>query len=176
MTYSLNVPLPGAIYDRLHSLLPHLQGCPQRRRDPTLVCKRIPTTAPGEPPSVGHLRTELAPAIAAAGAALTDGCAVTICGVDTFEAPPSGAAPVLYLAVDSPELRRLHMALCTHLEPVAGLEAAAYVPHVTVARGCPPTSIESATTAGADPLSFSVDALELYDSRYRAAVTRFALP
>jgi len=176
VTYSLNVPLPGAIYDRLHSLLPHLQGCPQRRRDPTLVCKRVPTTPPGAPPSVGHLRTELAPAIAAAGAVLTDGCAVTIRGVDTFETPPSGTAPVLYLAVDSPELLRLHAALCTHLEPVAGLEAAAYVPHVTVARGCPRAHIDGAIAAGVEPLSFHVDALELYDSRYRAPVTRFALP
>ena len=176
MTYSLNVPLPGAIYDRLHGLLPQLGGCTQRRRDPTLVCKRLPTVGGAEPPGVGHLRAELAPVIAAAGAALTDGCAVTIAGVDTFETPPSGAAPVVYLAVDSPDLQRLHEALCAQLEPVAALEGTAYVPHVTVARGCPPDSVAGATAAGVAPLSFHVDALELYDSRYRAAVTRFALP
>ena len=176
MTYSLNVPLPGAIYDRLHGLLPHLQGCTQRRRDPTLVCKRLSATGEAEPPAVGHLRTELAPVITAAGAALTGGCAVTIAGVGTFETPPSGAAPVLYLAVDSPDLLRLHRALCAQLEPVAGIEGPAYVPHVTVARGCPPASIADATAASVAPLSFHVDALELYDSRYRAAVTRFALP
>jgi 2''-5'' RNA ligase len=176
VTYSLNVPLPGAIYDRLHGLLPHLSECSQRRRDPTLVCKRIPTAGQADPPGVSHLRTELAPAVAAAGAVLTDGCPVTIRGVDTFDAPPGGAAPVLYLGVDSPALQRLHAALCGHLEPVAGLEATAYVPHVTVARGCPPSSIDGAVTAGVEPLSFHVDALELYDSRHRAAVTRFALP
>lgn len=127
--YSLNVPLPGAVTELAAEIGRGLSGA-CRREEYTLVCKRLGTAD----------RTEFQRLAARAREAVagTPPFELRVTGLGCFRDPPTGPAPVVYLAVDSPELERLHARLTEAFDPVAGLEGESYVPHVTVARGGDP--------------------------------------
>ncbi|WP_128906201.1 2'-5' RNA ligase family protein [Halorubrum amylolyticum] len=197
--FSLNVPLPPAV-DRLAAdLHPKLSGFERVRDRRTLVCKRfgvedVPDRVAGDdhggvgagasagPPAGGPsppkpaaldaLRDDLHPLLAG-----TDPFPVAVTGIDVFDAPASGSGPVLYLAVESDALVRVHRRLCAAYGAVEGIEGEEYVPHVTVARGGDPEPGVVADLVGAEfePVRWRVHALDLYDPEFREVAASIEL-
>ena len=167
--FSLNVPVPGAVARVAADLRPVLvdAGVERFRDRHSLVVKRFE----GEE-SLPHLRERLRTALREEPA-----FEARVTGVDTFEDPPRGSGPVVYLAVDSPGLVALHGRLVERFGGVAGLEGDDYTPHVTLGRG----GVFDADTLAAlservDPVTWTVSELAVYDSRHREVVSRLPLP
>jgi hypothetical protein len=192
--FSLNVPLPPAIERAATDLQSKCSGFDRVRDRRTLVCKRfgvedVPDrvasedvdTSPGSPaggPSpprpdaLGALRDDLHPLLAG-----TDPFPVAVTGIDVFDAPASGSGPVLYLAVESDALVRVHRRLCAAYGAVEGIEGEDYTPHVTVARGGNPESgvVADLVSAEFEPIRWRVHALDLYDPEYREVAATIEL-
>lgn len=162
---SLNVPLPTAVDRRIESLRPALSGFETVRETPTLVVKRFDGALPAD-------AVESEVRLALADASPFD---VRVDGLDTFEAPVSGPAPVVYLAVESPGLEALHAELVDAFGAVDGLEGEDYVPHVTVARGGADTAMEALAEVGVDPVEWRVAELWFWDARRGVRAGRIAL-
>jgi 2'-5' RNA ligase len=171
--FSLNVPVPGSVARVASDLHPILAGAGvERFRDRhSLVVKRFEDGGEGTG-SLARLRERLRTALAG-----TPAFEARVTGVDTFDRPPRGPGPVVYLAVESPELVALHDRLVDQFGAVEGLEGTAYTPHVTLGRG---GSFDAATLAAlserVDPTTWTVSELAVYDSRYRETVSRLSLP
>ncbi|UIO99719.1 2'-5' RNA ligase family protein [Halobaculum sp. CBA1158] len=154
--YSVNVPVPWPVQRLAASLEPDLAPFETVRDRHTLVVKRLDGRDLND---LHRIRERLRPALA--DVAPFD---LRVTGVDAFERPPMGAAPVVYLAVEAlpvdgggdrgddrggeadrrgdadpvsgrDSLRAVHDRLVREFGSVAGLEGADYVPHVTLARG-----------------------------------------
>lgn len=159
--YSLNVPVPPAVARLASGLGQSLRTARVRERH-GLVAKRL-----GESPRTRRVRRALADADAAP-------FAVRTAGIDAFERPPAGSGPVVYLGVESPELRRLHDRLCEAFDPVAGMEGPEYVPHVTVARGGDAAALLDRDDP--EPREWTVERLEVLDADRGLAAETIALP
>lgn len=167
--YSLNVPVPSSVGRLATDLAHELPAARARtREDRTLVCKRL-----GAPD--GPAADRLAPRIREAISGTPPFEAATA-GVDCFENPPTGSGPVVYLAIESPELHALHERLCEAFEPIEGLEGDEYTPHVTIARGGDPEMAARLIDRDVDRVTFAVTELVLWDGERSLATTRFPLP
>lgn len=167
--YSLNVPVPssvGRLADALAGELPAAR--PRERGERTLVCKRL---GDGAEPGTARLVERAREALAG-----TPPFAARVTDVDVFESPATGTGPVVYLAVESPELVALHHRLCEAFEPVAHLEGDAYVPHVTIARGATAEAAERLAARDVDPVAFEVTDLVVWDAERGLPTTRISLP
>jgi 2'-5' RNA ligase len=102
--------------------------------------------------------------------------AARVAGVDLFERPASGPSPVVYLRVESPGLQQLHETLAAAFPPVAGIEGADYVPHVTVARGGNPDRARELVETEVDPIEWTVDELVFWDADREQPGSRLSLP
>ncbi|MGQ3330017.1 2'-5' RNA ligase family protein [Halorubrum sp. FL23] len=186
--FSLNVPLPPAIDRITTDLQSKLSGFDRVRERHTLVCKRFgvddvpdrvanadastaasadPTSrnpSPPRPDALDALRADLAPLLAG-----TDPFPVAVTGIGVFDAPASGSGPVIYLAVESDALVRIHRRLCAAYGAVDGIEGDDFDPHVTVARGGNPHSgvVADLVAAEFEPIRWRVHALDLYDPEFR---------
>lgn len=173
--FSLNVPLPPAI-GRLAETLRSERSAFDRLRDRhTLVCKRfgaddVADAPPSRPDAFSRLREDLRPLLAD-----TPPFEAAITGIDAFERPASGAGPVVYLAVESDALMRLHRRLCAAFDPVPAIEGDAYVPHVTLARGGSPDAAQRAVGGLNEPIRWRTHALDLYDPEFREVAATIAL-
>lgn len=166
--FSLNVPVPGEVRRLASDLHPRLVAFDSVRERPTLVAKRLDDDAEG-----GRSRTEGRVRQALAGAPAFE---ARVTEIDLFEEPAAGAAPVVYLAIESPGLRRLHERLCETFGPIDGVEGEEYVPHVTLARG---GSIEAARDLAGqaiDPVTWTVSDLWFFDAGYGERVGTVSLP
>lgn len=163
MRLSLNVPVPGTVRRAVESLRPLVAG---RRSGYTLVCKRL-----GEGGRRAATRKRVRRALAGQPA-----FEVRTDGVDVFERPASGEAPVVYLAVEGPELVALHERLCEVVDPVPDVEGSDYVPHVTVGRAADPRTVERVRTRAPEPHRWTVDTLEFWDATHGESVGRVSLP
>ncbi|GAA0519933.1 2'-5' RNA ligase superfamily protein [Halorubrum aquaticum] len=181
--FSLNVPLPPAVGRLADDLHAKRSGFDRVRDRHTLVCKRFGTddvTAGGEaagspppgPEALARLREDLRPRLAP-----VDPFAVAITGVDAFETPASGSGPVVYLAVESDGLVRLHRRLCAAYGAIEAIEGDAYVPHVTLARGGEPAVVREVIDGGVafEPVRWRVHALDLYDPEFREVAATLEL-
>ena len=158
--YSLNATVPASVARLASGLAADLLDASVRQRH-TLVVKRLGEDDPGG----------LADA-ARAVVAGTDPFPVRVTGVGTFRDPPSGAAPVAYLSVESTGLRRLHRRLCERFDPVEHMEGDDYAPHVTVARGG-----DADRLAGREAdAAWTVDRLQVWAGDYGEPVESIALP
>jgi hypothetical protein len=191
--FSLNVPLPPAVDGIGNQLADSSASLGRIRTRHTLVCKRFadgdvpdPTELPGVAGASNSIDMPSPPREAAlkrlcttlrAHLASTDPFDLALTGVDAFETPASGAGPVVYLAVESPPLVRLHRRLCTAFGAADGVEGDAYVPHVTLARGTDPTAVRDAldTDLEATPVRWRADALTVYDAQFREAAATLTL-
>jgi len=164
-SYSLNAPVPGRVRRVADDLSHHLMGFDHRRRRHSVVCKRLGEGRRG--PLAERARRALtgAPAVEA-----------RIDGLGVFEDPPTGSAPVVYLAVESPGLGRLHERLCDVFDPIPGLEGEDYVPHVTLARGGDRETARRLAERDVDAVSWTVSELQFWDARDDEAVRTFSLP
>ncbi len=166
--FSLNVPVPGTVARLASDLHPLLVECDSVRDRHTLVIKRF---ADDETRDLARLRERLRPVLAG-----TPAFEARITEIDAFDRPTRGTGPVVYFAVESPGLRRLHRTLTDAFGPIAGLEGDDYVPHVTLARGGSAAAVERLCEQDIDPVSWTASRLIVWDSRYREPVARFRLP
>lgn len=175
--FSLNAPVPGAVRRLASDLQPRLLDFAGVRDDHTLVIKRFPESelANGPPAhQLATLRERLRPAISGLPAV-----EARITGIDTFEQPVRGDGPVVYLAVESPGLHRIHRTLVDAFGAVEELEGEAYTPHVTIARGgeaAAAAAAEQLRDREVDPVSWTVSELVIWDARSREPAARFSLP
>lgn len=165
--YSLNVPVPGRVARLREAMRPKLTAF-EVREDPSLVLKRLGSPSDAERPRVAEqVRTALA------GVGPLD---LTIERVGCFERPPLGAGPVVYLAVESGDLRRAHDRLLEPFPPVDGVEGDDYVPHVTLARGGDVDRARDLAGPVPDPVAWSAGELRFHDADRGGTVGRLSLP
>ncbi|AFO55524.1 MULTISPECIES: 2'-5' RNA ligase family protein [Natrinema] len=164
--YSVNVPVPGRVRQLANRLHPDLIGFETVREDHSCLLKRL-----GEADHVAQLQHRAHRALEG-----TPAVEATITGIDYFEDPPLGSAPVVYLAVDSPGLEDVHAALTEAFDPVDGLEGGDYVPHVTLARGGDLATARRLADREIDPIRWTVGELEFWDGTNKLPVSRVSLP
>jgi len=175
--FSLNVPVPGSVRRLASELQPRLLDFDRVRDDHTLVVKRFPDSelATGQPAhQVATLQERLRPVIDGLPAVEAQ-----VTGIDSFEQPPRGDGPVVYLAVESPGLHRIHRTLTDAFGVVDTLEGDDYTPHVTLARGGSTAAVAAAErlqTRDIDPVSWTVSELVIWDANRRQPAARFDLP
>jgi hypothetical protein len=183
--FSLNVPVPGGVERAAETLRPALvdAGVDRFRDRRSLVVKRFEGTdadgpdggaggAAARDAALARLRERLRPALRG-----TPAFEARLAGVDAFHDPPRGPGPVVYLAVESPGLYRLHDRLVDAFGAVEGLEGPAYTPHVTLGRGGRvDDEALAALSRRLDPVTWTVSALALYDARSRETAARLSLP
>lgn len=171
--FSLNVPVPGEVARRASELYPRLVDFDQQRDHHTLVVKRFDeSTLPASQPELqlATLQQRLPQLLSG-----TPAFEAAVGELGFFADPARGPGPVVFLTVDSPGLRRLHERLVDAYGAVEGLEGTAYVPHITLARGGSVADAER-LAGEIDAISWTVSQLQLWDSRYREAVSRYSLP
>jgi len=167
--YSLNVPLPSDVSALASELARDLPGARARTRgDHTLVDKRLGT---GDRAAFQRLAARARDALAG-----TPAFAARVARVDYFPEPATGAAPVVYLAVDSPGLAQLHAALCEQFDPVDGIEGDDYTPHVTIARGGSVEAATRLTERDIEPVEWDVTELVFWDAERGQQAGRISLP
>lgn len=165
--YSLNVPVPAAIGRLATDLASELPGArPRARGEQTLVVKRFPTDVP-------YHRLEARVRDVLAGQPAFE---VAVTEIEQFETAVMGPSPVVYLAVEGPELTRLHATLAEAFDPVPDLEGDDYVPHVTIARGGSPESAAALTERSIESRTFDVTNLVFRDAERGEDVSRLSLP
>jgi len=165
---SLNVPVPGEARRLAGELRPWLAAFDSIRDRHTLVAKRLDDTAEG-----GRARVEGRARRALAGAPAFE---ARVTGIDFFAEPTAGTAPVVYFAVESPGLDRIHDRLVEVFGALDGVEGAEYTPHVTLARGGAMEMAERLADRTIDPVTWTVSELEFYDARYRERIGTVSLP
>jgi 2'-5' RNA ligase len=164
--YSLNVPVPSAVARLAGDIARELPGARARARgEHTLVCKRLPAD------DYHHHEARARETLAG-----TAPFQARVTGLAQFAEAVTGPSPVVYLAVESPELRRVHERLCEAFDPLPDLEGEAYVPHVTVARGGSPERAREVCERELDPVEWTVSSLEFRDAERDQAVSTVSLP
>jgi 2'-5' RNA ligase len=163
--FSLNAPVPGTVAKLAAELRPELVPFDRVRDRHTLVLKRF------EERSIDRVRKRLRGVLRP-----TPAFQARVVGVDYFAEPASGAAPVVYLAVDSAGLRDAHDRLVGAFGAVEGLEGPDYVPHVTLARGGDVADARRLRDRAVQPVTWTVSKLQLWDARYREVVGSVGLP
>ncbi|OVE83548.1 2'-5' RNA ligase family protein [Natronolimnobius baerhuensis] len=163
--YSVTVPIPGRVRQLAHELHPDLLGFETIREEHSCLLKRL-----GDVDHVSQLQHRTTRALEGTSAVDAE-----ITGIDYFEDPPLGAAPVVYLAVESPGLEALHADLTETFAPIEGLEGEDYVPHVTLARGGDVTTAKRLADREIEPMSWTVDALEFWNGATKLPVSRVSL-
>lgn len=171
--YSINVPVPGRVKRLAADLYPHLVAFDRVRERHTLVVKRFERggRTGDRHHALAVLREELRPALTGAPA-----FEARVSGIGCFERPVRGPGPVVYLAVESPGLERLHRRLVGEFGTVLDLEGEAYVPHVTLARDGPIGTARQLCEMGIEPIEWAVGELVVRDATYREPVGRVSLP
>jgi 2'-5' RNA ligase len=169
--YSLNVPVPGALERLSADLHPKLLAFDSIRERQTLTVKRFETGRADTQATLDHLRARLRPVLAG-----TPAFEARVGHIDYFADPPEGPAPVVYLAVESPELVRLHDRLVTEFGAVDGLEGEDYVSHVTLARGGDLADARRLAETEIDPVTWTVSELVLWSGKYQEVTQRIPLP
>lgn len=168
--YSVNVPVPSAVHDLARDLRPALTGFQRirERHRQTLLLKRLPAADRRE-----YIQMERRARQALAGAPAVE---AQITGLDVFDDPPDGSAPVLYLEVESPGLQQLHGRLVDEFGAVGEvLEGDEYEPHVTLARGDGP-DLDPLLSREFDPITWTVEELIFYDAEYYERISGLPLP
>lgn len=180
--YSLNVSVPGEAKRLASDLFPRLLAFDRVREEHTLLVKRFEPTGTNGNGGNGRngrgrrgtqelttLRKRVGPVLDG-----TPTFEARITGIDCFEEPTRGPGPVLYFAIESPGLYRVHRRLVDEFGAVPDLEGAAYTPHVTLARG---GSLDAARelVGAVEPIEWMVSELRFWDPRYRETLGRVSL-
>jgi hypothetical protein len=167
--YSLNVPVPGRVAALASDLARELPAARARSRGEHSLCvKRLDGT--GTNMGYNRLAARSREALADQGS-----FEVSVTGVDCFERPAVGSGPVVYLVVESPELRRLHGQLAAVFPPVEGVEGPEYTPHVTVARGGSRRGAARVADHSVEPITWTVSELVFWDAASHRSVSTVSL-
>lgn len=167
--YSLNVPVPTQVASAASDLSQELPRARARTRgEHTLGVKRLASDRDAPYSRIEAQTRDLLRGQPPFEARISE--------VGVFENPPVGTAPVVYFAVESPELLALHDRLAERFGIVSeAIEGDNYSPHVTIARG---GSREMAERAAGDiePMTWSVDQLLFWDAAHDQPVSTVSLP
>lgn len=182
--YSLNVSVPGEAKRLASELFPRLLAFDRVREEHTLLVKRFGpdrfgsvrknrgTDHEGGGQELTMLRKRVRPVLDD-----TPAFEARVTGIDYFEEPTRGPGPVLYFAIESPGLHRVHRRLVTEFGAIQGLEGEEYTPHVTLARGgSVGEARQLASDTAIEPIEWVVSELRFWDPRYRETVGRVSLP
>lgn len=164
--YSLNVAVPGRIRELANRLYPELQSFTSIRQDHSILVKRLGDAE--DYPSLAHRTREAVTGTPAIEAAVT--------GIDYFEAPPQGTAPVVYLTVESPGLDQLHLKLVEELGAIPELEGDNYTMHVTLARGGSEEAAERLANRSIDSIEWTITELLFWDAHRSQRIGSISLP
>lgn len=164
--YSLNVAVPGRIRELANRLYPELQAFQSIRQDHSILVKRLGET--DDYPSLAHRTREAVTGTPPIEAAVT--------GIDYFETPPNGPAPVVYLIVESPGLDRLHSRLVEELGAIPELEGDDYTMHITLARGGAQKAAERLADQSIDPIRWTITELLFWDAHNSQRIGSISLP
>jgi len=167
--YSLNVPVPGEVAALASDIARELPTARARNRGEHSLCvKRLD----GNGTDTGYSRLE---ARSREVLADQDSFEVSVTGIGYFHRAVIGTAPVVYLAVESPELRRLHGQLAAVFQLVEGIEGPEYTPHVTVARGGSRRNAERVADRTIEPVTWTVSELLFWDATSHQSVSTVSL-
>lgn len=158
--------MPGRVKQLANELAPLLYQFEEVRSNHTLVIKRLGGLTQPQA-RIAQIRQDLAG---------TPPFSIRVAEIETFERPPSGPAPVCYLAVESPQLQSLHTDLCASFGTVDGLEGDQYVPHITLARNGPSRAVERLTQYDFEPITWTADELVVWDARHQEPIEPITLP
>ena len=165
--YSLNVPVPSSVARLASDLAGDVPRARERPRgEHTLVLKRIE----GER-SVPRVRAQVREHLTGQPA-----FEARVTGIDYFDEAASGPSPVVYLTVESPELRRLHGRLLELFSPVEGMEGDEYTPHVTIARGGDLAATQRLSERSIEQITWTVSRLTIRDARRGEPASSVSLP
>ncbi|ELY98104.1 2'-5' RNA ligase family protein [Natrialba asiatica] len=165
--YSVIAPVPGRVRKLATDLHPELVAFEHVRRTHSCLLKRLGDAS----------RTHLTHLQRRTHRALENTAAVdaTITGIDYFDDPPIGSAPVVYLSVDSPGLEAIHSQLIEIFDPVDDLEGDDYVPHITLARGGDTATARRLADREIDPITWTVTELEFWNGTEKVPASRVPL-
>ena len=163
--FSLNAPAPGRAKRLAAELYPRLAGFERVRERHSLVCKRFESADYDRLAERTRRALDGAPAVAA-----------RVTGIESFEDPVRGPAPVVYLAIESPGLVAIHERLVGEFGAIAALEGGEYVPHITLARGGDVGRAEELRALTIDPIEWTVSELVFYDATHHESVSTLSLP
>ncbi len=167
--YSLNVPVPGEIAKRAGEIARELPEAHHRPRGAhTLGVKRLVSDTDE---SYSRLETKTREELSGQPA-----FEVRLTSIEYFPNAPTGSSPVVYFAIESPELERLHRQLTTVFEPLDEIEGDGYSPHVTIARGGSLERAKRVTSRDIEPVTWTVDRLIFWDSERCQPVSTVSLP
>lgn len=152
--YSLNAAVPGRVRRIAGELAPQLAAFGDVREDHSICVKRL-----GDDELYKTLAERVRTVLADAPA-----FEVAVTEIDYFEAPASGTAPVVYLAVESPGLEAVHETLVEAFGALPGIEGEAYVPHVTLARDGDLVDAERLAEREIEPVTWTVSELQFTDA------------
>ncbi len=164
--YSVNAAVPGRVSALAADLRPALSAFASIRREHSILIKRLGDTATFQRQSK-RIRRELAG---------TQPIDVTVTGIEYFADPPRGPGPVVYLALDSPGLDRLHGRLVEAFGAETDLEGEAYTMHITLARDGPLEAAERLSDRSIESVSWTITELLLWDAAQARAVGTIPLP
>jgi 2'-5' RNA ligase len=168
IVYSLNVPVPANVAALAGDIARDLPGARERERgEHTLGVKRLG----GEPEEYNRLEARVRELLVGQPA-----FEIRVTDLKYFPEAITGPEPVIYLAVESPELRRLHLRLADVFDPIEGIEGEGYTPHVTVARGGSLDRAQDVTARDIDPIEWTVTELCFWDARLSEQVSTVSLP
>lgn len=167
--YSLNVPVPGEVAALASEIARDLPTARARTRgEHTLGVKRFAT---GEESGYNPLEARVRELLRGQPA-----FEVAVTELDYFDDAVTGTSPVVYLAVESPELTALHRRLTDSFEPLEGIEGEGYTPHVTVARGGSPARATRVVEQEIEQIQWTVSTLMFWDARHGERVSTVSLP
>ncbi|WP_158855258.1 2'-5' RNA ligase family protein [Halorhabdus sp. CUG00001] len=165
--YSLNVPVPSSVARLASELAREVPRAQERTRgEHTLVLKRL-----GQDRSVPRLQAQIREYLAG-----QPPFEAQVTGIDYFANATNGPSPVVYLTVESPELRRVHEKLVAKFSPVEGMEGDDYSPHVTIARGGDRATTTGLAERSIEPITWTVSRLTVRDARRGEPASSVSLP
>lgn len=163
--YSLNATVPGTVEALAGELRGELLAFETIRDERSMLIKRL-----GELTSVPRHAKQLRNTLADVGP-----ITATVTGIDVFFDPPAGPGPVVYLAVDSPQLDAIHARLVETYGAVHQLEGSEYTMHITLARGGPESAARRLKTQSIEPITWTITELLLMRHAGTEVVDRIAL-
>lgn len=167
--YSLNVPVPSRVASAASDVARELpQARARTRGEHTLGVKRLAGDRGAQYSRIEAQTRELLRGQPPFEARIAE--------VGVFEDPPVGTAPVVYFAVESPELLALHDRLVEQFGIVSeAVEGENYSPHVTIARGGSPEMADR-VAGDIEPIPWSVEQLIFWDATHNQPVSTVSLP
>lgn len=167
--YSLNVPVPPNVRTLATDIARALpEARPRSRGAHTLGVKRLTTSTHD---SYNHTEARVRELLVG-----QPSFEVRVHKIDYFAEASTGPSPVVYLAVESPELRRLHLELAAAFPPIDGIGGEEYTPHITAARGGTLAAAKDIAERDIKPITWTVTELLFWDATRRQPVSRVSLP